>query len=119
MGSFRGDRFEAAFVVTQPPQQVWESLQVQTGEEPAWLSAWPRMPGFERTGHVTESEAPRRLGAHKDAEPCKDTEIEIVLEPVAEGTRVQVVQSGFPAWVQASLESFVIGGNQIIADLVL
>lgn len=30
-----------------------------------------------------------------------------------------VVQSGFPAWARASLESFTIGGNQIIADLLL
>ena len=43
----------------------------------------------------------------------------MTLESVDNGTRILVVQSGFPAWVKESLESFSIGGDQIIADLIL
>jgi Activator of Hsp90 ATPase homolog 1-like protein len=119
MGRFVEDRFEAEFVISQSLEQVWASLQIQGDVEAAWLSAWPRMPEFETTGELIEAEPPRRIRVHKDSEPCKGSEIAISLESTDNGTRVLVVQSGFPAWVKESLESFTIGANQIIADLVL
>lgn len=119
MGKFTDDRFEAEFVVDQTREEVWNQLEKTNEREPAWLSAFPRFPDSPTTGEIIEKEAPHRIRAHKHSEPCKGTEIAITLESVNNGTRVLVVQSGFPAWVKDSLESFTIGGNQIIADLVL
>lgn len=119
MGKFTDDRFEAEFEVNQTPEEVWRQLEKNNEREPAWLSAFPRFPDSQTTGEIIEKDAPRLVRAHKHSEPCKGTEIVITLESVNKGTRVLVVQSGFPAWVKDSLESFTIGGNQIIADLVL
>lgn len=119
MGRFNEDRFEAEFVLEQPLEQVWARLQEQNAAEPAWLSAWPRFPDSATTGEVIEVDAPVSVRVHKHSEPCKGTEIAVTLESVDNGTRVLVVQSGFPAWVKSSLESFTIGGNQIIADFIL
>lgn len=119
MGRYIEDRFEAEFVVAQPREQVWKSLEQRNEREPAWLSAWPRLPGFETTGTVLEVDPPRRVRVHKTSEPCRGSEIAVTLESVDNGTRVLVVQSGFPAWVKDALEMFTIGGNQIVADLVL
>lgn len=119
MGRFIEDRFEAEFIIEQPLQAVWQSLEIKNDTEAAWLSAWPRMGDDKRTGEVVEVAAPHRVRVHKSSEPCKGSEIAITLESVDNGTRVMVVQSGFPAWVKLSLESFTIGGNQIVADLAL
>jgi len=119
MGRFVDDRFEAEFTVEQPVEQVWTRLEQQNETEPAWLSAWPRFPGAATTGEVIEVDPPRTVRVHKSSEPCKGSEIAVSLESVDNGTRVLVVQSGFPAWVKEALESFTIGGNQIVADLVL
>ena len=80
MGRFIEDRFEAEFIVEQPLEQVWEKLQEQNETEVAWLSAWPRFPGFATTGEVVEEDAPRRVRVHKDSEPCKGSEIAVSLE---------------------------------------
>ncbi len=119
MGRFIEDRFEAEFVIAKPLEEVWESLEKHNHTEAAWLSAWPRMPGFEKTGEIIEVAAPRLVRVRKDSEPCKGSEIAVSLESVDNGVRIVVVQSGFPAWVKEALESFTIGGNQIIADFVL
>ncbi len=119
MGRFIEDRFEAEFVVAKTPEEVWESLEKHNDTEAAWLSAWPRLPGFDKTGEIIEVEAPRLVRVRKDSEPCKGSEIAVSLESVDNGTRILVVQSGFPSWVKEALESFTIGGNQIIADFVL
>jgi len=119
MGRFIEDRFEAEFIVEQPLEQVWEKLQEQNDTEAAWLSAFPRFPGFATTGEVIAVDAPYSVRVHKSSEPCKGSDIAVSLESVDNGTRVLVVQSGFPVWVKDALESFEIGGNQIIADLVL
>ncbi len=66
-----------------------------------------------------EVEVPRRVRVHKDSEPCKDSEITLTLAPVNGSTRVVVVQSNLPDWVKSSVETFVIGGDQITADLIL
>lgn len=118
MGRFVEDRFEAEFVIEEPLEQVWAALERQKDGQPVWLSAWPRF-GSPTTGEVVEVDAPRLVRVHKHSEPCKDSEIAVTLESVDNGTRVLVVQSGFPAWVKDALESFTIGGNQIIADLTL
>ena len=119
MGRFIEDRFEAEFVIAKPLEDVWQSFEKQNNTEAAWLSAWPRMGDTEITGEIIDVEVPRRVRVHKSSEPCKGSEIVVTLESVDNGTRVIVVQSGFPAWVKLSLESFTIGGNQIIADLAL
>lgn len=119
MGRFIDDRYEAEFVVDKSQEEVWQALQVENEVEPVWLSAFPRMPGFDTTGTVIEVDPPRLARATKESEPCKDTEIAITLESVDNGTKVIVVQSGFPAYVKDALESFTIGGNQIINDLAL
>jgi len=118
MGRFIENRFEAEFFIDQPVDAVWDSFEKQNETQPVWLTAWPRLDG-DSTGEVTEVDKPHRIRAYKHSEPCKGTEIAITLESADNGTRVMVVQSGFPAWVKAALESFTIGGNQIIADLVL
>ncbi len=119
MGKFIDDRYEAEFVIEKTQAEVWELLQQENDIEPDWLTTFPRMPGFEKTGSVIEVDPPRLVRAIKEAEPCKDTEIAITHESVENGTKVMVVQSGFPAYVKEALESFTIGGNQIINDLAL
>ena len=119
MGRFIEDRFEAEFVIAKPLQAVWQSFEKHNDTEAAWLSAWPRMGDAEITGEIIDVQVPHRVRVHKSSEPCKGSEIAVTLESVDNGTRVMVVQSGFPAWVKLSLESFTIGGNQIIADLAL
>lgn len=114
MSGFVNDRFEAELEVEQSPEQVWQSLAVLKKEDGRWF-----MPGWESPATELEAVEPRLLRVNKDIEPCKDTEIAIELESTEKGTRVLVVQSGFPAWVKHSLESFTIGGNQIVADLLL
>ena len=61
MARFKDDRFEAEFIVDQPREVVWESLQKSGPVEPAFLSAWPRMPGFDKTGTVTTATTSERL----------------------------------------------------------
>jgi uncharacterized protein YndB with AHSA1/START domain len=119
MGNFVKDRYRAEFIIEQPVEQVWASLEEEVDGQPQWLSAWPRIPGFEMTGSVVEVDLHHRLQVHKDSEPCKDSEITLTLEPTKKGTRVVVEQSNLPDWVQGSIDVFVMGGDQITADLIL
>jgi len=119
MGKFIEDNYIAEFVVEDDIRAVWNRLQEQGAEEARWLSAFPRFPGFDATAELIETIEPKLVRARKVAEPCRGTEIAISLESVETGTRVLVVQSGFPAYVKDALESFRIGGDQIIADLAL
>ena len=119
MGKFIEDSYIAEFVVADDIRTVWNRLQEQGAEEARWLSAFPRFPGFDATANVIETIEPELVRAEKVSEPCRGTEIAITLESVETGTRVLVVQSGFPAYVKNALESFRIGGDQIIADLAL
>lgn len=114
MGRFIDDRFEAEFTVEESAADVWRQLESLKTDDGRWF-----LPGFEAPATELEADPPRRLEANKDVEPCKDTTIALELESVERGTRVLVVQSGFPAWVKGSLDSFTIGGNQIVADLAL
>ena len=120
MGCFVDDHYEANVIVQRSPEEVWSSLEKQENGELAWLSAWPRMPGDESAGTVLSVEPLQCIRVHKDSEPCKDTEIILTLVPGENGTtRVQVIQKNLPPWVMASIDAFVLGGDQIVADLVL
>lgn len=119
MGRFNVDRYEAGFVVDERPEEVWTRLEVVEGGQPLWLSAWPRMPGFETTGEVVDAQAPERIRALKHSEPCRDSEIMLTLTPHSGGTEIKVEQANLPAWVQGAVDVFVLGGDQITADLAL
>lgn len=119
MGKFVEDSYIAEFVVDDDIQTVWMRLQEPGEGEPKWLTAYPRFPGSPIAGEILESREPDFVRAKKVAEPCKGTEIAVSLESVENGTKVHVVQSGFPAYVKDALESFRIGGDQIIADMAL
>lgn len=119
MGRFVDDRYEAEFTVNQSQEEVWQKLMAENEHQHCFLGVWPSFPGFEVTARVTEVDPPNTIRAHKESEPCKDSEIAVSLEATESGTKVLVVQSGFPAWVKSALESFTIGGDQIICDLVL
>lgn len=114
MGRFNDDVFEAEFEIATPREEVWQSFKKLEKEDGTWF-----MPGWEAPGTPIEIDEPRLICVNKDIEPCKDSKIAVHLESTETGTKVMVVQSGFPAWVKHSLESFTIGGNQIVADLVL
>jgi hypothetical protein len=118
MGKFIEDRFEAEFLIDKTIDEVWASLERQKGPDPTWLTVWPRMSG-DSTGEVIETSKPHHVRVHKHSEPCAGSEIAVSLTSEENGTRVLVVQSGFPAWAKDALESFTIGGNQIVADLAL
>jgi hypothetical protein len=120
MGILIEDRYEAEFTLKKSAAQVWSSLEQENANslEPAWLCAFPRISG-DVTGEILDKDPPHQVRVRKVSEPCKDTVITITLESVEHGTRVLMVQSGFPAYVQSAVEIFRIGGDQIMADLAL
>jgi hypothetical protein len=116
------DRFEATFGVEVSPDDAWAALTgaVPTGPgalEPAPGRKW--MPAFEAYGEVLEIVPGRVLRVRKETQPCKDTEIAVILEATETGTQVTVVQSGFGAFFEAALEALTIGWEEIVADLAL
>ncbi|MEX0782643.1 MAG: PDZ domain-containing protein [Dehalococcoidia bacterium] len=112
------DRFEATLVLDVSADDAWAALTGKLVEGAAdGTSYW--LPGFEAPGDVLELDAGRLLRVRKAAEPCKGTEILFQLEASETGTRVTVVQSGFPAWVKAALEDFTLGWHEILADIVV
>ena len=119
MGCFVDEHYEANVVVQRSPEDVWELLQEQRDGELIWLSVWPRIEGFESAGKVLSIEPMQSIQVHKDAEPCKDSEIILTLRAEGAGTHIQVIQKNVPDWVKASIDAFVLGGDQIVADLVL
>ena len=86
------DRFETTFSIAASPDVVWKRLDQQDGEG-HWL-----LPAFEGLGEEIDVETGSRLHVRKVTEPCAGSEIVIVLEHEASGTKVTVSQSGFPAW---------------------
>jgi hypothetical protein len=112
------DRFEVQLVLDVSPDDAWKALTEKLVEgKPDGTSYW--LPGFEAPGDVIEMEPGRVLRVIKAAEPCKGTEILFELEASESGTRVTVVQSGFPAWVKNALEDFTLGWHEIVADIVV
>jgi uncharacterized protein YndB with AHSA1/START domain len=112
------DRFEVTLTLDVSPEDAWAALtgKLVEGAEDG-TSYW--LPGFEAPGKVLEIEPGRVLRVIKDAEPCKGTEIAFQLEADESGTRVTVVQSGFPTWVKKALEDFTLGWDEIVADLAV
>jgi hypothetical protein len=119
MGQYINDGYEAEVVINQPLEQVWKTLQRKEGPELAWLQVWPRFAGFDKTATVIEVEDRRRIRVRKDSEPCRGSEILIDLTDETDTTRIRVIQSSLPDWVKLAIDTFVLGGDQIVADLVL
>jgi hypothetical protein len=107
------DRFETTFSIAASPDVVWKRLDQRDGEG-HWL-----LPAFEGLGEEIDVETGSRLHVRKVTEPCAGSEIVIVLEHEASGTKVTVSQSGFPAWFATAADAFAIGWRHIVADLAL
>ena len=107
------DRFETTFSIAASPDVVWKRLDQRDGEG-HWL-----LPAFEALGEEIDVETGSRLHVRKVTEPCAGSEIVIVLEHEASGTKVTVSQSGFPAWFAFATDAFAIGWRHIVADLAL
>lgn len=107
------DGFETTFSISASPDVVWKRLD-RRDEEGRWL-----LPAFEGLGDEIEVEPGSRLHVRKLTEPCAGSEIVIVLEHEASGTKVTVSQSGFPAWFASAADAFAIGWRHIVADLAL
>ena len=119
-GRLEDDHFVAEVTVARPAADVWQSLvRVDEHGQPAWLGVWPRAAEFESTGAVTDVREGESMRVHKHSEPCRDSEILLAIDAREADTRVLVVQSSLPEWVHGSPETFVVGGDQIVADLVL
>lgn len=108
------DGFEATFRVRIDRTSAWARLT--GGEERAagdrlWLA------GFDADVAVDEVEAARRLRATKLDEPCAGTDIVLTLEDDDTGTRIHVVQSGFPEWLPGGYDLMAVGWRHLVADL--
>jgi hypothetical protein len=66
---------------------------------------------------VVEADAPERLRATKEEQPCAGTDILVTLESVAAGTKITVVQSRFGDWLPAAYDVMAVGWRHIVADL--
>ncbi|HIG41411.1 MAG: hypothetical protein ABGY96_02710 [bacterium] len=119
MGEFRDNGYFAEFEIDQPVKKVWQMLQLRNDRQPAWLTAWPCLPGFQTTGEITNMEAESLITVHKHSEPCMDSEISVALVPAGNGTQVTVRQYKLPEWVKTAVPLFVLGGDQITADFIL
>lgn len=114
------DRIEQATVIAAPPERVWEVLttaehigswfcdagaEVDLRPGGAIVLRWHEHgtaicrlervePPHALSWRWAANDAPDRSG---DPAPGQATLVELTLEPVAEGTRLQVVESGFDA----------------------
>jgi hypothetical protein len=115
------DGFKTTFVVDVAPQAVWEAIARSSppGSGSPGDPVRYHLPGFEAWGVPLEVEPGRLLRVRKDEEPCKGTEIAVVIEAAGSGTRVTVVQSGFGPILAQVLESFRTVWTWIVADLAL
>jgi hypothetical protein len=112
------DGFRTTFVVDVAPEQAWAAV-ARPAPASSGAQADYHLPGFEARCVALEVEPHRLLRVRKDEEPCKGTEILVVLEAEGSGTRVTVAQSGFGPWLPSVLETFRVVWNQIVADLAL
>ena len=119
MGVFDQDRFIAAINIDKDSDAIWKTLAADVGDDPSWLKCWPNMDGSSKLGTVLKVDPGQRIVVRKEAEPCKETLIIISINADNTGTTVTVEQSNLPAWVQLSVDTFVLGGDQIVADLAL
>jgi hypothetical protein len=105
------DGFEATFRLRVDRATAWERL---TGEGPSDRHRW--LAGFDAQATVQEMDAPNRLRATKDDQPCAGTDIVVTLTDEATGTTIHVVQSGFGDWFPAMRELLSVGWCYIVAD---
>jgi hypothetical protein len=118
----RDDGFEVTFVVSTPREQAWEWLThaqaARDGLHEAREGQW-WIPGVEAPADELEVEPRSMLRARKAVEPCKGTEIVIVLEDEETGTRITFVQTGFGADFDARRPWLDAGWHDIKHDLVV
>jgi hypothetical protein len=118
----RDDGFEVTFVVSTSREQAWSWL---TEARPAFEGlAEPRdgqwwIPAVEAPGDELEVEAGKKLRVRKAVQPCKGTEIVIVMEDEQSGTRITFVQTGFGAGFDAQRPWLTAGWHAIRHDLVV
>ncbi len=114
-----GRKFEVTFTLDIPREEAWANLAGDgpKADEAGTLQWW--LPGFEAPGNQVEVDPGRLLRVTKAVEPCKDTEIVVVMEDAGTGTRITIVQSGFPAWIERNIEAITIGWTHIVADFAL
>ena len=133
------DRIERTVMLTSPPPQVWRALTTAEG-----LSAWfgeratiDLQPGgaatmtfaggltvdmrVERVEEPTVFAYTWRLPDLPDDDPRR-TYVEFTLEPIGEGTRLRVVESGFaqlpPDTRQQTYDSHRAGWERELSELV-
>jgi hypothetical protein len=103
------DGYEATFVVDVTRDVAWKRLTASD----------ERLPGWEIPIEDVESVEGLSLRGRKAGEPCKGTEITVVLADEGSGTRVTITQTGFPSWFDVDLDAHVMGWEHIVADLAL
>lgn len=134
------DRIERELVLRHPVERVWQALTTATGLG-GWFGsaaeidlrpggrAWFRWEelGEEGEATITVVDPPRRFGFRWDIQglPADDprrTEVVFTLTPAAEGTRLQLVETGFAQvaeeLAQAAYKSNSEGWDAELADLV-
>ena len=125
------DRIERDILIAAPVERVWAVITEPEHLQRWWADAGAEVelrPGGayvlrerewgEALGRVEVVEPPHRLAyrwaAHhaRDTEPAEgtSTRVEFTLEPVAEGTRLTVVETGF-AQLPEDLYDGAYGGN--------
>lgn len=129
------DRFDSRFVIDAPIDEVWKRLTTFSGTpyegdpgDPADIGPdqlW--LPGFDASATVLTSEAPTRLAARKDHDPCGGTSIEFGLgadgsgtgvpSTVVPSTVVSVSQAEFGDWLDPMYEIIGVGWRHIVADI--
>jgi uncharacterized protein YndB with AHSA1/START domain len=112
------DRFEATFRLRIDRATAWQRLTSRplnqdehADNDRLWL------PGFDSAATVIDAEAPNRLQATKDDQPCAGTDIAVTLTDEDTGTRIHVVQSRFGDQLPAPRDLMSIGWRYIVADL--
>jgi hypothetical protein len=118
----RDDGFEATFVVSTSRDQAWAWLEKARPAVEGLFEArdgqwW--IPAVEAPGDELEAKPQERLRVRKAVEPCKGTEIVIVMEDAETGTRITFVQSGFGPDFPERRPWLTAGWHSILADLVV
>jgi PDZ domain-containing protein len=118
----RDDGFEATFVVSTPRADAWQRLSSAKPADPALSPAtagqwW--IPGIEAPADEREVIDEQLLRAEKATEPCRGTEIVVMMEDAETGTRITIVQTGFGAGFSEQRPWLAAGWSAILADLVV
>ncbi|HYZ91725.1 MAG TPA: PDZ domain-containing protein [Actinomycetota bacterium] len=118
----RDDGFEVTFVVSTPREQAWTWLTearpaVEGLAEMRDGQRW--IPAVEAPGDELEVQHGSMLRVRKAVQPCKGTEIVIVLEDDETGTRITFVQTGFGEGFAAQRPWLDAGWHAIKHDLVV